>query len=163
VTSPKRPIPYLASPNLIIVAASSIKTAIQAMIVPINRYWSIRSNDHPLMVLILSHCQKDYCNMVLVVHTETHMMNSLQTSHRGRKMSPLELYPPLTSEFLQHQPPGLFYRCQQPLQIPLNHKEENSLRDLNDVDDIHQKLDTSSTTADLPPPVKLPRTQSSVS
>ena len=51
------------------------------------------------------------------------MMNSLQTSHRGRKMSPLELYPPLTSEFLQHQPPGLFYRCQQPLQIPLNHKE----------------------------------------
>ena len=33
----------------------------------INRYWSIRSNDHPLMVLILSHCQKDYCNMVLVV------------------------------------------------------------------------------------------------
>ena len=41
--------------------------------------------------------------------------------------------------------------------------QENSLRDLNDVDDIHQKLDTSSTTADLPPPVKLPRTQSSVS
>jgi uncharacterized Zn-finger protein len=99
----------------------------------------------------------------LKVHTETHMMNSLQTSHRGRKMSPLELYPPLTSEFLQRQPPGLFYRCQQPLQIPLNHKEENSLRDLNDVDDIHQKLDTSSTTADLPPPVKLPRTQSSIS
>ena len=41
--------------------------------------------------------------------------------------------------------------------------QENSLRDLNDVNDIHQKLDTSSTTADLPPPVKLPRTQSSIS
>ena len=51
-------------------------------------------------------------------------MNSLQTSHRGRKMSPLDLVcPPVTSEFLQRQPPGLFYRCQQPLQIPLNHKE----------------------------------------
>ena len=49
---------------------------------------------------------------------ETHMMSNLQTSHRGRRMSPLELCPPVTSEFLQLQP-DLFYRYQQPLRIPL--------------------------------------------
>jgi len=77
----------------------------------------------------------------LKVHMETHMMNNLQASHRGRRMSPLELCPPLTSEFLQRQQ-DLFYQCQQPLRIPPRKEGSSTDSDDNKLDHLPVKLTT---------------------